>query len=100
MAVRTDNRLQELPPVPVRCRRCAAEVLVRKSSWQQTSIQWNAQATARCPQRRQAAELNTHGGGVFLACSDLRDSIDEAVNSGTVRIVDEASDAPDGASRS
>lgn len=93
MAVRADNRLQDLAPVPVRCSRCAAEVLVRKSSWQQTSIQWNAQATARCPQRRQADELGNHGGGVFLSCSDLRNSIDEAVDNGTVRIVDETADA-------
>lgn len=93
MAVRTDNRLQDLPPVPVRCSRCAAEVLVRKSSWQQTSIQWNAQAAARCPQRRQADELDKHGGGVFLSCSDLRNSIDEAVDNGTLRIVDETADA-------
>lgn len=92
MAVRTDNRLQDLPPVPVSCRRCAAEVLVRKSSWQQTSIQWNADATARCPQRREAEMLAKHTGRVFLACSDLRDTIDEAVESGVLRVVDETVD--------
>lgn len=89
MAVRTDNRLQDSPLIPVSCRRCAAQVLVRKSSWQQTSIQWTAQASARCPQRRDAAKLTKHSGAVFLGCSDLRNSIDEAVHSGTLRVVDE-----------
>lgn len=92
MAVHADNRLLDSPLVPVRCRRCAAQVLVRKSSWQQTSIQWNADATATCPQRREAEQLTKHSGGVFLACSDLRDTIDEAVASGALRIVDETVD--------
>jgi hypothetical protein len=87
MTVRTDNRLIDSPLVPVTCRRCGAEVLARKSSWQQTSIQWDAQSTATCPQRRQAEALNNHG--VFLVCSDLRDSIDEAVEAGALSIVDE-----------
>ncbi|MDA4110729.1 ferredoxin [Mycolicibacterium holsaticum] len=93
MAVRTDNRLQDSPLVPVSCRRCAAEVLVRKSSWQQTSIQWNAHAIARCPQRQDAEHLTKHSGGVFLGCSDLRNSIDEAVASGALHVVDDTVDA-------
>src|SRR5690606_13754173 len=36
---RQDDRLLDCPPAPVACRRCAAEVQVRKSSWEQTSIQ-------------------------------------------------------------
>jgi hypothetical protein len=50
MTVRTDNRLTDAPMVPVTCRRCGAEVWARKSSWQQTSVQWDATAAALCPQ--------------------------------------------------
>ena len=85
----SDNRLQEAPLLPVSCQRCGARVLVRKSSWQQTSIQWNAEATATCPQRHQTAALAPQLQRVFLACSDLRDSIDTAVESGTLPIIDE-----------
>ncbi|HET9890646.1 MAG TPA: ferredoxin [Mycobacterium sp.] len=85
----SDNRLQDAPLLPVSCRRCGAQVLARKSSWQQTSIQWTAEATAMCPQRRQTAALTQHSQGIFLACSDLRDSIDKAVERGTLPIIDE-----------
>ena len=48
MTVRPDNRLSDAPMVPVHCKSCEARVLVRKSSWEQTSVQWDATATARC----------------------------------------------------
>lgn len=91
MAVRPDNRLADAPMVPVTCHRCAAEVLVRKSTWDQTSVQWNAAATARCEERHDARKLDAHGApGVFLACSALRDSVADAVIDGKVPIVDSA----------
>ncbi len=40
MAIRPDNRLDDAPMVPVACTRCGAGVQVRKSSWNQTSVQW------------------------------------------------------------
>lgn len=89
MTVRSDNRLADAPMVPVSCRHCGASVLARKSSWQQTSVQWNAEAAATCPQRRQAACIDAQHGGVFLACSALRDSIAAAVQEGALHIVDE-----------
>ncbi len=90
MTVRTDSRLTDAPMLPVTCRRCGAEVLARKSSWQQTSVQWNAAAVARCPQRRDAQLLAAHGGrGVFLACSELRDSITDAARRGALPVRDE-----------
>ncbi|CRZ15992.1 hypothetical protein BN2156_02856 [Mycolicibacterium neworleansense] len=46
MTVRLDPRLEELPMMPVSCRSCGAVVLARKSSWTQTSVQWNAVAAA------------------------------------------------------
>ncbi|WP_101947491.1 ferredoxin [Mycobacterium sp. 3519A] len=90
MAVRPDNRLADSPMVPVTCRRCGAEVLARKSTWDQTSVQWNADASARCLERRDADQLAGHGRGLFLACSALRDSLMAAAREGVLPIVDEA----------
>ncbi len=69
--------------------RLRREVLVRKSSWNQTSVQWNADATARCAERREAQKIAAHGRGVFLVCSALRESIPEALRHGELLIVDE-----------
>jgi hypothetical protein len=90
MPLRTDNRLDEMPMMPVGCRNCGARVLARKSSWNQTSVQWNADATARCAERAQAQKVSVPGSrGVFLACSALSDSILDAVRHGNLSIVDE-----------
>src|SRR5271163_1428759 len=71
-SVRDDNRLDEMPMVPVVCRNCGVRVLARKSSWNQTSVQWNADATARCAERVEAQKMSAHASrGVFLACSAL-----------------------------
>jgi|SRR3954452_7088608 hypothetical protein len=94
MKVRTDNRLLDSPLVPVSCRGCGAEVLARKSSWQQTSVQWDAQATSTCIQLREAEALKPYGGGLFLACSALRDSIEDAARRGRLPIVDELGERP------
>jgi hypothetical protein len=95
VTVRTDNRLADAPMVPVTCRSCGAEVLARKSSWQQTSVQWDAAALARCPQRHQALLLAEHGGrGVFVSCSELRESIKQAVRDGVLSVVDETDLSP------
>ena len=89
-SVREDNRLDEMPMMPVACRNCGARVLARKSSWNQTSVQWNADATARCAERREAQKLAASGGrGVFLVCSALNESIVDAVRHGDLSIVDE-----------
>jgi hypothetical protein len=86
LSVRTDNRLDEMPMVPVACRNCGAHVLVRKSSWNQTSVQWNADASARCAERLEADRSAGHR--LFLVCSALRDSIEAAVTTGELTIVD------------
>ncbi|MFV8320902.1 ferredoxin [Mycobacterium sp. 23] len=84
--VRADNRLADMPMSPVDCRRCGAQVSVRKSSWNQTSVQWNARASASCLERARA--LADQHRGLFLACSALRDSIEAAVAAGTVAVFD------------
>jgi hypothetical protein len=91
MSVRADNRLDEMPMMPVACRNCGARVLARKSSWNQTSVQWNADATARCSERAEAQQIAPPGSrGVFLACSALSESILDAVRHGDLSIVDES----------
>jgi hypothetical protein len=90
MTVRADNRLADAPMQQVQCRRCTARVLVRKSSWNQTSVQWDAAASASCQERTDAQRLAAYGGcGLFLACSALTDSITDAARRGGVSIVDE-----------
>lgn len=92
MAVRPDNRLEDAPMAPVTCARCDAGVEVRKSSWNQTSVQWTGAALGRCEERCTAAQLAGSGGhGLFLACSALSGSIVDAVCSGALRVVDESS---------
>lgn len=80
--IRTDERLLDSPPIQVDCKHCGATVLARKSSWQQTSVQWSADAMARCVERREAPKP-------FLVCSKLRQSIEDAARSGAVSILDE-----------
>lgn len=87
-SAREDNRLDEMPMAPVTCRECGARVLARKSSWNQTSVQWDAGALARCVERREAERLAGHHRGPFVACSALRDSIQGAVATGELAIVD------------
>jgi hypothetical protein len=92
-SVREDNRLDEIPMMPVTCRNCGARVLARKSSWNQTTVQWNADATARCAERAEAQEMSGHASrGVFLVCSALSESILDAVRRGDLSIVEETAD--------
>jgi hypothetical protein len=74
--------------VPVVCGNCGAQVLARKSSWNQTSVQWNADATARCNERREADHIAVYHREPFLVCLALRDSIEAAVTTGELTIVD------------
>lgn len=88
--VSEDNRLAAMPMMPVACQTCGGQVLARKSSWNQTSVQWTADATARCAERLDAERISLPGSrGVFLACSALSESIADAVRGGSLPIVDE-----------
>jgi hypothetical protein len=90
MTPRADNRLADAPMTGVRCGRCAAQVLVRKSSWNQTSVQWDAIASAGCIERSNAQQLAAYGGrGLFLACSALSASITDSVRRGMLPLVNE-----------
>nr|WP_256668528.1 ferredoxin [Nocardia cyriacigeorgica] len=80
---RTDNRLDDVPMRPLRCRECAAQVSVRKSSRDQTSLQWNAEARTACHELG-ASPLP---GPALAGCSRLRESIDEAIAAGELQVV-------------
>ncbi|MUL65600.1 ferredoxin [Mycobacterium sp. CBMA 234] len=84
MSVRPDVRLADMPMVPVACRACGAEVLARKGSWQQTSVQWTKQSAGMCEERRLSECLP---GRIFLACGQLKESIAAAVVAGVVHVV-------------
>lgn len=92
--MRPDNRLNDAPMMPVTCGSCGAQVLARKSSWEQTSVQWNGAAIGRCQERQRAGEHPSSDGaalrpGMFLTCSQLRASIEAAVDAGSLPVLDE-----------
>lgn len=87
MAVRTDDRVVDVPMQPVRCLRCASQVEVRKSSWQQTSIQWHAEAMATCQERDH--ESTGPGACQLGGCSALRESIAQAAQRGELHVPDD-----------
>ena len=90
MSVRPDNRLTEVPMTPLDCLACGATVEVRKSSWDQTTIQWRGEAVDACVERRATSSGPGPNGGTFPGCAALRDTVRQAAVSGTLRIVDEA----------
>jgi hypothetical protein len=74
--------------VPVRCVGCASEVLVRKASRMQTSVQWRSAPADSCPEfaaRVAAGELSAR----IDTCPALRASIEGAVATGAVAVPDE-----------
>jgi hypothetical protein len=74
--------------VPVGCASCRTEVLVRKASRMQTSIQWRSSPAESCPEfaaRVGAGELSAR----IDTCPALRAAIERAVETGAVAVPDE-----------
>ncbi|TYL45490.1 ferredoxin [Nocardioides sp. BGMRC 2183] len=88
MAVRPDVRLDDGPMTPVSCGTCGARVEARKSSWDQTSIQWHAEALDACVERRAANPRSGPNGGAFLGCAALNASLREAAVTGALPVQD------------
>ena len=65
MTVRPDNRLADGAMQSVGCEACGARVEVRKSSWEQTSVQWHADALEACIERRAASPRPGPNGTAF-----------------------------------
>jgi hypothetical protein len=77
--------------VPVQCDRCGTEVLVGKTSWQQTSVQWPDCGTAACPELTSETSDTSDGSDGSMAarvrgCSALQRSITKAALAGSIRI--------------
>lgn len=89
--VREDVRLEDAPMTPLTCATCGAGVEARKASWDQTSVQWHAEALAACLERRASGAGSGPNGRVFTGCSALRDALREAAVRGDLPVVDEES---------
>jgi hypothetical protein len=72
---------------PLRCQACQSEVLVRKSSPHQTSVQWTDNPAARCPV---FAKLSAEGNspGRPDSCAQLEKTIKWAVDEGVLEVAD------------
>ncbi|WP_327258471.1 ferredoxin [Streptomyces sp. NBC_01240] len=87
---REDNRLTDGAPMcPLSCLRCGNQVRVRKSSWQQTSVQWDAKAMLGCPERQAGGSGEGPNGGAFEGCRSLGDTIREAALIGAITVLQE-----------
>ena len=74
--------------VPVACAVCTTEVLVRKASHVQTSIQYQSSPARTCPEfaaRVADGELSAR----IDTCPRLREAIEHAVVTGAVAVPDE-----------
>ncbi|MFD7077816.1 ferredoxin [Nocardioides sp. NPDC057577] len=87
--VRPDVRLDDAPMQPVTCGTCEGHVQVRKSSWDQTSIQWSEAALAACVERRASSPRPGPNGATFTGCAALRDAIREAAVRGDLTVIDD-----------
>ncbi|WP_051022071.1 hypothetical protein [Nocardia pneumoniae] len=72
---------------PLRCQACRSQVLVRKSSSHQTSVQWTGDPAEHCPV---FAELSAsgYGPGRPESCPQLERTIAWAVDEGLLEIPD------------
>lgn len=87
MAARPDVRLADAPMQPVTCHTCEGQVEARKSSWDQTTIQWTPETRAACVERRASSPRPGANGATFTGCSALRDSVREAAVMGELDVL-------------
>lgn len=72
---------------PVGCGTCGATVLARKSSWDQTTLQWTAAALATCAERRTTtAGSERPNRNAFTGCSALTAAIRAAAVAGQLDV--------------
>jgi hypothetical protein len=84
VAVRADDRPWRYAQVG--CLRCGAVVQVAKFSLPHTSVQWTADAVARCAEFA-ASAAEGRASALIPACASLRASIDDAVAGGRVEVL-------------
>ncbi|OXM42401.1 hypothetical protein [Amycolatopsis alba] len=95
MKTRSDERLADTPLREIGCGNCGAQVRVRKSSWEQTSIQWTTSAQEACRERQAASPGPGPNGAFFRGCEALRAAIADAAVCGELPVHD-SSDSPGG----
>lgn len=88
MGPRPDVRLDDAPMTAVTCTTCGAHVQARKSSWEQTTVQWSTRAVATCVERRDTATRTGPNGTTFLGCSALSQSLRESAVAGDLPVLD------------
>ncbi len=88
--VRPDVRLDDEPMRDLACERCGAVVTARKSSWDQTTLQWTRAALARCEERRDHGEptMTAAGREAFHGCAALKETVRAAAVLGELPVHD------------
>ncbi|MBO0896254.1 MULTISPECIES: ferredoxin [Arthrobacter] len=86
MTAQTDLRLVDNPMQPLDCSACAATVLVRKSNWQQTTIQWQETSQKACLERPLACRGGTPTEQ-FAGCGTLAATIRDASLEGRIDVI-------------
>jgi hypothetical protein len=73
---------------PHTCATCGTRVLVKKNSWQHTSIQWTTSPASTCPvfAAHAAAGRDT---ALLDTCEELTKSIDKSVRDGEFGVLDD-----------
>lgn len=75
----------------VSCTGCGAEVLARKSSWEQSTVQWTAAALEQCTERQTPqAPSERPNRNAFTGCHAMRASIRAAAVRGILTVTDDA----------
>lgn len=87
MTTRPDVRLDDAPMQPVDCGTCGAQVLARKSSWDQMSVQWSTTALDICHERRTTLPPSERPNrNAFAGCGALKEAIRAAAVRGTLDV--------------
>ncbi|MER8024347.1 hypothetical protein SLW73_17315 [Glutamicibacter protophormiae] len=72
----------------VRCIECLAKVQVRKSAWEQTSVQWNDEALDLC-RERPARSTGNLPRDQFVGCETLRAAVRDETVQGNLKLADQ-----------
>ena len=86
MRPRPDVRLENAPMQSVTCGTCGASVLARKSSWDQTTLQWNTEALSLCLERGDAEHSERPNRNAFQGCSAMRAAVRAAAVTGSLEV--------------
>jgi len=73
----------------VSCTECLAKVQVRKTAWEQTSIQWTGEALELC-RERPACPSGSLPRDHFVGCETLRAALRDATARGSLELTEPA----------